>query len=116
VADTGNNRVVLCTATNTDADEIMAVWNTMKSLVANHDIAGAVKCFSSQTADDYQEDYLTVGAANFNSTLNQVGSLTLVSLESGLAQYYFEQTIGGQTVTFPVEFIKENGVWKIFEF
>jgi hypothetical protein len=32
------------------------------------------------------------------------------------AQYYFEQVIAGQAITFPVEFTKENGIWKIFEF
>mgnify|MGYP002389654390 CR=1 FL=1 len=35
------------------------------------------------------------------------------------AQYYFEEKdtiIPGQTLTFPVEFVKENGVWKILEF
>ena len=29
---------------------------------------------------------------------------------------YFQQVIEGETITFPVEFVRENGVWKILEF
>jgi len=32
------------------------------------------------------------------------------------AEYYFANEIGGQIITFPVQFDKENGVWKILEF
>jgi hypothetical protein len=32
------------------------------------------------------------------------------------AEYYFEDLIDGETFAFPIEFIKENGAWKIFEF
>ena len=116
VADTGHNQVILCQVPDSNADEILAVWNGMKSCVANGNISGAAQCFSSKTADDYLGDYLAVGTANLISTLNQSGSLTPLSIENDLAEYSFNQTVGGETITFPVEFIKENGVWKIFEF
>ena len=32
------------------------------------------------------------------------------------AEFYFTETINGQTTGFFVEFVKENGVWKILEF
>lgn len=43
-------------------------------------------------------------------------TLTSAVINGDSAQYYFEDVIGGETITFPVEFVKENGVWKILEF
>ena len=39
-----------------------------------------------------------------------------VFIENGRAQYYFQQLIDGVTITFPIDFVKENGVWKIMEY
>jgi len=50
------------------------------------------------------------------SAIGLIGTLTPATLEDDEAQYYFEQVIDGETITFPVEFTKENGVWKILEF
>jgi hypothetical protein len=38
------------------------------------------------------------------------------SVEDDHAQYYFESTIDGKVITFPVEFVKEAGQWKIVEY
>ena len=40
VADTGNNRVILCQLPDSNADEIQADWNSMTNCVANGDIPG----------------------------------------------------------------------------
>jgi hypothetical protein len=48
--------------------------------------------------------------------INQIGTLKPVFIKNGRAEYYFEQVIGGQTIAFPVEFIKEDSGWKILEF
>lgn len=48
--------------------------------------------------------------------LNQIGTLTPVYVQNNNAEYYFQQTIAGRIVAFTVEFVKENGVWKIEEF
>ena len=45
-----------------------------------------------------------------------IGPLTPVFIENDTAQYYFEQTIEGEVFLFPVEFVKENGTWKVLEF
>ncbi len=116
VADTGHNRVVLCNIPDNNADSILSVWNTMKDRVAAGNISGAAQCFSSLSVDDYQQDYLTIGTANLTSAINQVGTLTPVYIYNDKAEYYFEQVVNGQTITFPVEFRKENGIWKISEF
>ena len=60
--------------------------------------------------------YVAVTANNQVWKFNQVGTLTPVSVQNDNAEYYFQQTIAGQTVIFMVEFVKENGVWKIEEF
>ncbi len=45
-----------------------------------------------------------------------MGILKVSSIESDNAQYYFEDDVEGTTITFPVEFVKENGKWKIMEY
>jgi len=42
--------------------------------------------------------------------------LTPVYIYDDQAEYYFTNQIDGQIITFPVEFDKENGLWKILEF
>ena len=116
VADTGHNRVLLCRLPDSNADEIMAVWNGMTSCVANGDILGAAQYFSSKTADDYLQDFLTIGTSSLTPAINQIGTLTPASIESVTAEYYFGQKIGGRGLAFPIEFIKEDGGWKILEF
>ena len=50
------------------------------------------------------------------SDITQIGPITPVFIKSDTAEYYFEQTIDGHLLLFPIEFVKENGVWKILEF
>jgi len=116
VADTGNNRVVLCRAPNNDADAILDVWNRMVSYVNYGDFNGAATCFASLAADRYHQAYLSAGITTTISAINQIGTLTPAVIYGDSAQYYFEKVMDGQTFTFPVEFIRENGAWTILEF
>jgi DNA-binding beta-propeller fold protein YncE len=116
VADTGHNRVVLCNIPDNNADSILSVWNDMKSRVAAGNISGAAQCCSSKTADRYHQAFLAIGTVNLIPIINQIGTLKPVFIKNGRAEYYFEQVIGGQTIAFPVEFIKEDSGWKILEF
>ena len=113
VADTGNNRIVLC---NLTADDATLAWTGMTAHVAAGDISGAMQYFSGVTAEDYNQDFLAIGAANAISAINQIETLTPSFINGDEAEYYFQQSINGQAITFKVEFVKENGVWKIFEF
>lgn len=70
----------------------------------------------SATAQGYQQAFLCVGAAQAVSQIYDIGTLTPVYIQADEAEYYFEQPINGQILLFPVEFVKENGVWKILEF
>jgi hypothetical protein len=88
----------------------------MTTHVATGDISGALFCFSVAASDKYQQTFLSVGTGSTLSAINQIGTLTPVYILNNRAEYYFRQLIAGQTITFPVEFDKENGVWKILEF
>jgi alpha-tubulin suppressor-like RCC1 family protein len=113
VADTGNNRVVFYSIAG---DNPMPVWTNMTAQLAAGNITGAASYFSVASAAQYQQAFLSVGATNAISAINQIGTLTPVFIKSDTAEYYFTNTIDGQIITFPVEFDKENGVWKISEF
>ena len=92
-------------------------WDAMKTeLVNNGDIAAAISHFSGLSAADYRQAYVSVGIADLSAAISPIGTLTPAVIGNDTAQYYFEQPIDGQTITFPVKFIRENGVWKILEF
>jgi hypothetical protein len=113
VGDTGNNRVVLFSL---PAEDLIPVWTNMKSQAAAGNISGAVSCFSMASADDYRRAFLLLGTTNSISLINQIGTLKPVFINNYTAQYYFTNTVDGQNITFPVEFNKENGLWKITSF
>jgi len=113
VADKGNNRVVLYAV---DAGNPIPAWTNMVALAATGDFSGAVCNFSVASMDQYRRAFLTAGTTNAVAALNDIGTLIPVFIMDNAAQFYFEQVIAGQTITFPVEFVKENGVWKIVEF
>lgn len=116
VSDTSNNRVVLCTAPSQDADAVLAVWNHMTARIGAADIPGAITDYSSLSADRYRQAFLGLGTAETISAIGQTGTLTPVFVNSDAAEYYFRRTIEGQVITFPIEFVKENGAWKIDSF
>ncbi|HZF02221.1 MAG TPA: hypothetical protein VE344_10035 [Methylomirabilota bacterium] len=113
VADTGNNRVVLYALTG---DDPTPAWTNMTAHIVAGDVPGAVSYFSIASTDKYRQAFLSIGSSNLISAINQIGSLTPVFIKNDSAEYYFTNSVGGQTITFPVEFVKENGVWKILEF
>jgi alpha-tubulin suppressor-like RCC1 family protein/DNA-binding beta-propeller fold protein YncE len=112
IADAGNNRVVLYALAK---DDPTSAWSSMTNHVASGDITGALSYFSSASADGYGRALQSLGADAI-SDMNQIGTLTPVSINDTTAEYYFEQTVNGQLLLFPVEFVKENGVWKILQF
>jgi alpha-tubulin suppressor-like RCC1 family protein len=112
VADTADNRVVLYACPPPDP---ISIWKMMTNSVMSGDIPGAMTHFSVVTKNDYQQAILSLGTGAI-SDIGQIGTLTPVYIKNDKAEYYFEQTVNGQLLLFPVEFVKENGVWKILEF
>ena len=113
IADTGNNRVLLV---QLSLDTPEWVWEAMKARLEAGDVEGALPYFFSVTADAYRDMFLTIGPAKVAADMNAIVPLTPVFIENGEAEYYFEQTVEGQLILFPVEFVKENGAWKVVEF
>lgn len=113
VADTGHDQVVLYKLA---IDDPTPAWTSMTNCIAINNTLGAIRFFSNLSAEDYNQDFHAIGTANAISAINQIGTLTPIDIQNDKAEYYFEQTIGSQTLTFKVVFVKENGVWKIFEF
>ncbi len=116
VADTGHNRVLLCQMPDNNEDELQAVWNNMAAHVAAGDIPGTVSSFCSDTKNGYRQAFINIGTNDLASDISQIGTLTPVFIRNDAAEYYFEKNIEGHTILFPVEFMKENGVWKIISF
>ena len=96
------------------ADDPTPTWTAMKARVAAGDLPGALSYFSVVSKDDYRRALLFDPAAA--SVISGIGSLTPAFVRDDAAEFFFTDTVAGQVITFPVEFIKENGTWKILEF
>lgn len=110
IADTGNNRVVLI---KLPLDNPEAVWAAMKGRVNADDINGAIGHFSILSAEEYRQTFTSIGLADLKPLISQIPAITPVVIYADTAQYRFERVVQGFTITFPIEFVKENGVWKI---
>jgi hypothetical protein len=99
-----------------DTNSPESVWNSMKSCLATNNIQGAVSCFSVASKEEEQQAFSSLSKAELASYVKGLGPIKKVSMEGDKAQYYFENVVDGKTITFPVEFEKESGQWKIVEF
>jgi len=88
----------------------------MKAHLLRGDIVGAASCFASSEAEKYREMYSAIGINDLVKTISEIPPISPVSIERDKAQYYFEQPVDGVKITFPIEFVKENGKWKIMEY
>ncbi|MFO1511522.1 MAG: hypothetical protein U1F83_01180 [Verrucomicrobiota bacterium] len=116
IADNYNGGRVL-KVTLPESTAPVATWNAMKAALLAGNIDQAMPYFSSATAEDYRRSFISIGTTTLPSVMNKTVLPSVINGDN--AQYYFEEKdtiIPGQTLTFPVEFVKENGVWKILEF
>jgi hypothetical protein len=114
IADTGNNRILLVKLPVTNLPD--STWNGMKQHLLAGDLEGGLFYYSDTAVDHYRSAFQSISASNLVSLISGIGSLTPVVVEGDTAQYRFQQSIAGQTITFPVYFKLEYGVWKIVEF
>jgi hypothetical protein len=113
IADTGRNRVLLI---KLPTDNPEATWNGMKQKLLTADIPGAMNYFSVLAQDDYRAEYNSLGAASLVEIVSQIPAISPIFVEAETAQYRFDQIIDGVTLTFPISFVKENGIWKILAY
>ena len=111
---TETNNVPTIPLTKTNSPE--CVWNLMKSCLNTNSIQGAVACFSIASKDEYQQAFSSLSKTDMVTYAKGLGPLKKVSIENDKAELYFTNTVAGNIITFPVEFDKENGQWKIMGF
>jgi hypothetical protein len=92
------------------------VWNSMKACLKAGDISGAISYYSVVSKDKYQEAFHAMSKDELHAAVSDFGAIKPDSVEADTAQYYFEKNINGQKITFPIEFVKEDGQWKIMEY
>ena len=110
IADTGNDRVILV---QLPTETPVAVWNAMKQHLLKGDMAAALALFSKSSQSKYYKAYLSMGPKNLNDVFSQLPPIEPVFIQGDRAQYRFEQLVQGFKTTFPIDFVKENGQWKI---
>jgi hypothetical protein len=113
IADTGNNRVILV---RLPAENPEAVWTSMKGRLLAGDIEGAIPYFSEFSADKYRKVFLSIGTTELVPMMSQIPAISPIFIRNANAQYIFDQVVQGFTISFPIEFIKENGTWKILQY
>jgi hypothetical protein len=113
IADTGNNRVLLV---KLPSDNPEAVWKAMNARLKAGDVEGAVSYFSFTAKDKYREAFSALSKDELRSAAKDAVSIKPASIEGDQAQYYFDSIVDGQKITFPIEFDKEMGQWKILEY
>jgi len=113
IADTGNNRVLLV---KLPSDNPEAVWKDFIARLKAGDVNGAVSSFSLESKDKYRDAFQASSKNELRSDAKGMENIKPATIESDHAQYYFENIVDGKTITFPVEFDKEFGQWKIVEF
>lgn len=113
IADTGNNRVMLV---RLPLDNPEAVWAAMQQRLVAGDVDGAVLCFSALSGDSYREFYLSITRQELSAIIGQIPPIRPVTLTPDMSQYRFDQKIEGYLLTFPVNFTRENGQWKVLEY
>ena len=113
IADTGNNRVILV---KLPLDNPEGVWNHLIACLKTGDFTSALSDFSIASKDKYQDAFQSMSKDDLTSTVKDMQGIKPVYIENDRAQYYFESVIDGKTLTFPVEFDKEFGQWKVMEY
>jgi hypothetical protein len=97
-------------------DNPEGVWNHLMAQLKAGDVPGAVSDFSIASKDKYQDAFQAMSKDDLASTVKDMQGIKPVYIESDRAQYYFESDVEGKTLTFPVEFDKEFGQWKVMEY
>ncbi len=113
IADTGNGRVLLV---RLPTDSPAAVWTAMKEAMMKGDVEKMAACFTSHAAPQYRQTFLTADPSEMRKIAEGFPPIQPVIILRHEAQYRFDQVIQGTTITFPVQFYRESGGWKIDQY
>jgi len=101
---------------NLPLDDPSPAWTNMTNHIFSGDVTGALQYFSRLSAAEYQETFLAIGTNSLIPLFAPIPAITPSVIYNTSAEFYFTNVIDGQTITFPIEFTRENGIWKISEF
>jgi hypothetical protein len=80
------------------------------------DIEGALQYFHSQSRERDRRVFRGLSPAQLQLSTSQIPGLSPVLIQNHDAHYSFVRQIRGATITFPVDFGKENGLWRVIMF
>jgi hypothetical protein len=113
VADTGNGRVLLV---RLPTDSPAEVWAAMKEAMMKGDVEKMATCFTSHNAPKYRDAFLAAPPSEMRKIAEGFPPIQPVIILRHEAQYRFDQVIQGTVITFPIQFYRESGRWKIDEY
>lgn len=80
------------------------------------DVEKMAACFTSHAAPQYRQTFLTADPSEMRKIAEGFPPIQPVIILRHEAQYRFDQVIQGTTITFPVQFYRESGGWKIDQY
>ena len=98
------------------ADGPLAAWNRLKKSVAVGDFEAAGNCLSESHRDGFKAMLSDLGTVAASTMLTDFGELQQINLDDDVAIYAGEITTPEGSITFLVDCVKEEGLWKIFSF
>jgi hypothetical protein len=97
-------------------------WNTMKSLLINNDIEGALKYFHAGFRDKYRNMFNLIGTGWLAEIAAEMRDIEYIySYENNIAKYVIkrEEVVNESPldISYYIYFVKDgNGIWKIENF
>jgi hypothetical protein len=113
IADTGNNRVLLCEMPKVTP---LPVWTSARSKLMAQDIVGALAEFASTSVESYRAEFTAIGSAALAQHMGEITQISPIYIRGDQALYWFVNVIDDAEFTFYVTFVLENGRWKIRSF
>ena len=96
--------------------QLRAVWSEFRNAVARKDANAAANLISANRRDECREGFIQVGS-KLDEMKQYVTEIELVYVSGDWAKCrtYREEVLSGKKtrLAFPVNFVKENGQWKI---
>jgi hypothetical protein len=94
----------------------LETWAAMKACVKAGDFDGAASFFVARRRDNYRQMLKGMGKAQATEMLDGLSGFTPWMEAATIAGYSAEAKTPQGSITFTVNFEKENGAWKVLEF
>jgi hypothetical protein len=93
--------------------QLQAKWSGLRDALRRADIEGALRFVATGTKDAFRADF-TILAAFLPALGGALEDIRLVAVRGNLAEYELVTTEFGQTLSYYVEFVRDDdGIWRI---